>query len=180
MEEEKQVRAATQHLMNIVGQSGEAYTATNVAEALRRAAEEIMTLRAERTRKRLDEEDELFTIEDAQLAASFPALPMLQRMAATYRERRGSYGPSEQRFADIMVALFPDGLTLKVRSDWVRYGLFHQIVGKLSRYVRDFSEPHIDSIHDIGPYSAMLEAEDRRTMHRPPFNFRLPEDDHTG
>jgi hypothetical protein len=168
-------------LMIVVGMTEEAQPGAellvnDVCRVYELAKAEIMNLRAERTRARFDAEDEHYTTEDAVTAALFPALPFLKRMADTYQERRDSYGPSEQRFADIMLAMFPNGLHLQTRSDWVRYGLFHQIISKISRYVKDFATPHVDSIHDIGPYSAMLEAEDRRTLNRPPFNFRS--DDH--
>jgi hypothetical protein len=168
-------------LMRTVGMTEEAQPGSNLLEAdVRRACllakDEIMNARAARVCAALDAEDEFFTTADATEAVMFPALPFLRRMATTYQERRASYGPSEQRFADIMLAMFPNGLHLQTRSDWVRYGLFHQLVGKISRYVKDFATPHVDSIHDIGPYSAMLEAEDRRTLNRPPFNFRS--DDH--
>ena len=110
-----------------------------------------------------------FTDEQWSVATSQPAIPILERMCETYHERRAAYGPSEQRFADVMVALFPEGLTLRSRTDWLRYGLFHQLIGKLSRYVRNFREPHVDSMHDLGVYAAMLEAEDRRALGMAPF-----------
>jgi hypothetical protein len=101
-----------------------------------------------------------------------PAAPLLRRMASTYSERRGQYGASEQRFATAMVALFPNGLHLQTHTDWVRYGIFHQIIAKITRYVKDWNAPNIDTIHDIGPYSAMLEAEDRRHYGAPPFHLK--------
>ena len=119
----------------------------------------------------LKDRDEFSPAEYAS-AATHPALPLLERAAATYKERRGSYGPSEQRFADIAMAMFPDGLHLRARKDWVRFGLFFQIISKLARYTKDFFVPHIDSIHDVQPYAAMLEAEDRRALNQPPFDRR--------
>lgn len=92
---------------------------------------------------------------------AFPALAPMEDAAETYRARRGTYGPSEQKYADVMMALFPDGLTLKTRRDWLRFGLYTQIVGKVARYANDFSNGHVDSMHDTGVYAFMLEAEDR-------------------
>jgi hypothetical protein len=120
--------------------------------------------------------DKPFTADEIREALANPAAPLLRRMLETYTERRASYGPSEQRFADVMLAFFPDGLTIERREDWVRFGLFVQIASKLSRYSRDFHEPHVDSIHDMGPYTAMLEAEDRRVLGMEPF-YRPPESD---
>jgi hypothetical protein len=51
---------------------------------------------------------------------------------------------------------------LETPDDFIRMGLFVQIVGKLCRYAQDFDRGHIDSMHDIGVYAFMLEAEDRR------------------
>ena len=94
---------------------------------------------------------------------SYPALPLLVQDAQLYLERRGQYGPSEQDFGDVMVALFPNGLKLVDRQDWVRYGLLHQIVGKLVRYANNFPDgTHSDSLRDLRVYAAMLQAEDDR------------------
>lgn len=147
-----------------VAQPGNRLTVADVCEMCTKAKSEL--------EKQRTPNDEGFTVEDGKTAEAFPAEPIMRRMIETYHERRGTYGPSEQRFGEIMVAMFPDGLTLNTKHDWVRYGLFHQIVGKLSRYVKDFANPHVDSVHDIGPYAAMLEAEDRRGLERQPFFFR--------
>lgn len=95
-------------------------------------------------------------------ATAFPAGPELIAVMATCRERRAAYGPSEVRFGEIMLAMFPEGLTLRTREDWIRYGIFHQLVSKLSRYCKDFHAPHLDSSHDFVGYGAMLAAEDRK------------------
>lgn len=175
---EPQVNDASRALMRvlIMAEAEDRLAPDAILRMLQQAKDEIMTLRAERERGRMDEQDEHFDLSDAVKCLTHPALPFLERMAATYQERRATYGANEQTFADIMLALFPTGLHLQTRADWVRYGLFHQIVTKISRYVRSWSEPHVDSIHDVGPYSAMLEAEDRRHLHRPPFNFVIPDD----
>jgi hypothetical protein len=106
-------------------------------------------------------------------AIAFPAAPIMRDMLATYQERRGTYGPSEQLFGAVMHALFPKGLRLDTPDAWTRYGLFHQIVGKLTRYAKDFNTPHVDSVHDLSVYGAMLEAEDRRLLKLPPFNLTI-------
>lgn len=112
-----------------------------------------------------------FTIEDRALAQEFPAEPLLRDALTTYHERRAQYGASEQLFADVMTQLFPEGITLRTHDDHVRYGLFTQMVSKLCRYAKDFRHGHIDSVHDLGVYSFMLEAEDRRVQQQPPFKF---------
>lgn len=97
----------------------------------------------------------------ARLLHHYPALYPLVGDPALYIERRGQYGDSEQGFGRVMDALFPEGLTIHGHEDWVRYGLFHQMVGKVSRYANNFSTGgHSDSLRDIRVYSAMLQAED--------------------
>lgn len=60
-----------------------------------------------------------------------------------------------------MVALFPDGLTLKTADDWNRAHLFLLGVVKQSRYAVNFEKGgHRDSARDLTVYSAMLEAVD--------------------
>lgn len=93
----------------------------------------------------------------------FPALAPMQEAAATYQARRSVYGPSEAKFGAVMAALFPDGLHLDTEAEFVRFGIFTQMLSKLCRYTHDFSTPHVDSVHDLGVYSFMLEAEDRRS-----------------
>lgn len=142
----------------------------------RSAKRELLEWRAKATRERLGIADnEGFTAEDAAQAQSHPAEPLLRRALATYADRRGTYGPSELHFADIAMAMFPGGLTLHSHTDWIRFGIFVQMLSKLARYTKDWNAPHIDSIHDMIPYAAMLEAEDRRHLGRAPFTMR-PED----
>jgi hypothetical protein len=92
----------------------------------------------------------------------YPALPLMEAAAQTYKDRRGVYGPSEQKFADVMQALFPNGLTISTHEEMVRLGIFSQILSKICRYANDFTTGHVDSAHDLGVYAFMLEAEDRR------------------
>jgi len=92
-----------------------------------------------------------------------PAIAPMREALATYAERRAVYGASEQMYADVMLALFPDGLALDTREAWVRFGLFTMIISKVTRYANDFKTGHVDSIHDLGVYAFMLEGEDRKS-----------------
>jgi hypothetical protein len=132
-------------------------------DELRRALNMLAKTEAEATRE--------YTEEQALHALTHPAMPMMMKALETYRTRRGTYGPSEQKFADVMLAFFPNGLTLSARDEWVRFGLFVQIVSKWSRYTNDFYRPHIDSSHDASVYGFMLEAEDRRSTKAEPFDL---------
>jgi hypothetical protein len=86
---------------------------------------------------------------------------LLGEAAKTYLSRRSVYGPSEVIYGKVMGEMFPDGLTLDSPRDWIRFGIFNQVVGKLCRYAADFKNGHVDSIHDAGVYAFMLEDKDR-------------------
>lgn len=90
----------------------------------------------------------------------------MQEAFATYQKRRKTYGPSEVRFGEVMSKLFPQGLACHGDDDFIRLGLFVQIVSKITRYANDFGNPHVDSVHDLGLYAFMLEGEDRRVLNR--------------
>jgi len=79
----------------------------------------------------------------------------------TFRKRSQTYGNSYTVYGQVMIKLFPKGLTLKTETDFVRFGILTQIVSKLSRYTNSFPESsHADSIHDLGVYALMLETVD--------------------
>lgn len=82
---------------------------------------------------------------------------VLRAMAETFEERSKTYGPNYLHFGEVCVALWPNGLTLKSKEEWVRMGLLTQIISKLTRYTNN-PAGHKDSAHDIGPYAAILEA----------------------
>ena len=81
----------------------------------------------------------------------------LDAMARTFRERGKTYGDNYRRIGQVMAALFPDGVTLRTPEEFLEWSLFDLLVVKLTRLaVTDLR--HIDSIHDIGVYAAMLES----------------------
>ena len=86
---------------------------------------------------------------------------ILDQMAATFRERNSIYGNNYINFGHIMLGLFPNGLTIKTPQEWIRLGLFVQIMSKNTRYAENFVKGHLDSIHDLGVYAAILESFDR-------------------
>ena len=95
-------------------------------------------------------------------------------MAATYRERNALYKDNYKRFGDLMMALFPEGLTVKTRDEWNRICIFMMISSKLTRYAANFEKGgHEDSIHDAGVYSAMLEELGLEKQHSPR-GFAMP------
>lgn len=86
------------------------------------------------------------------------AADILDKMARTYRERNKLYGDNYKAFGHIMVAMFPGGLTVETAEEWNRLALFIHVVSKMTRYALNFKKGgHLDSAHDAGVYSAMLE-----------------------
>ena len=85
----------------------------------------------------------------------------LEAKAKIYAERNKLYGDNYKRFGLIMTALFPEGLTLKTVKDHNRFGVFVQIVAKLTRYGENFTRGgHDDSLDDNAVYSMMLKELD--------------------
>lgn len=84
---------------------------------------------------------------------------LLERGAATYRERNKTYGNSYKRHGEVMRALFPNGVKLETVADHNRFGVLTMIVSKLCRYTAA-PRGHLDSIHDTVVYAAMLEELD--------------------
>lgn len=82
----------------------------------------------------------------------------LRNAANTYEERNKLYGDNYKNFGNVMEAMFPEGLLLNEADDWNRFGVFTQIVSKLTRYAVNLTDGgHTDSAHDMVVYSAMLE-----------------------
>ena len=83
----------------------------------------------------------------------------------TIKEREALYGSGSGDLGRALAALFPDGLALVTAEDFARFHDFQQIVAKLNRYAKSFSEGgHLDSIHDAGNYAKLLEGQDRRKV----------------
>jgi len=89
------------------------------------------------------------------------AADILEAGAKLYRERNALYGDNYLQFGNIMLTLFPDGLTIKTQEDWNRIGIFVQKISKLTRYTNNWGKGgHPDSVHDDMVYTAMLEEID--------------------
>lgn len=88
------------------------------------------------------------------------AIERLEKALATYRERNAQYKDSFSRWGPVFAALFPDGITVRTPDDWNRLTTLGHIVDKLVRYTTDFTNPHEDSIHDLGVYAFILQGID--------------------
>lgn len=77
--------------------------------------------------------------------------------ANIYEERNKLYGDNYKRFGQVMMHLFPSGVSLRTIEDHNRFGVFVQMVSKLTRYAEQFAKGgHSDSLDDLSVYSMML------------------------
>jgi len=83
---------------------------------------------------------------------------ILQEAATTFEERNKVYGDNWLRVGEVMMALFPEGITLRTAEDFQRWHLFELIVVKQTRFANS-GLTHPDSIRDTCVYSAMLESQ---------------------
>lgn len=91
-----------------------------------------------------------------------PSVPdALAKLGDLYWQRNLVYGDDYKRHGEIMVALFPDGITLKTESDFNRWSCFKEMVTKLGRYAKNFERGgHAESLDDAAVYSQMLKELD--------------------
>lgn len=87
---------------------------------------------------------------------------MLRNCAAIYEQRNKLYGDNYKRFGPVMQLMFPDGLVLKTPEDHNRFGVFVQVVAKVTRYAENFTAGgHPDSLDDMAVYAMMLQELDQ-------------------
>lgn len=84
---------------------------------------------------------------------------LLREGAELFEQRNALYGDNYKTYGAVMVAMFPEGLPdLVTVNDHNRFGLFVQLVAKLTRYGANLSSGgHVDSARDMKVYAAMLE-----------------------
>ena len=85
------------------------------------------------------------------------AADILAEMADTYRERNKVYGDNYKRVGDVMMALFPNGVTIATKEQFNVWHLFELMIVKLTRFANS-GLAHEDSIHDLAVYAAMVES----------------------
>jgi hypothetical protein len=84
----------------------------------------------------------------------------LHGLADLFAERNAVYKDNFRMVGRIMVAMFPEGIELKTEEDHNKFHLFMLKIVKLSRYVVNYDQGHIDSIDDDIVYTAMVAALD--------------------
>jgi hypothetical protein len=94
------------------------------------------------------------------------AAEILESACKTHKEKGEEYGNTYLMHGEIMKALFPNGLNLESAEDFTRFGTLNMIISKLGRYTSNVKRgnTHIDSLHDIIVYAAMLEEIDRKML----------------
>lgn len=85
---------------------------------------------------------------------------LLTRMAKLYAERNAVYKDNYKKVGEVMVALFPEGKTLKTAEDFNKWHLFELAIVKLTRYVNQYEGGHLDSLEDLIVYMAMVAGRD--------------------
>lgn len=80
---------------------------------------------------------------------------MLIEMAAIFKERNTQYGNNYDMVGEVLAALFPHGIVLKTKDDFIKFHFLDWVVGKLTRFVKS-GLTHVDSAQDGGVYFAML------------------------
>jgi hypothetical protein len=84
---------------------------------------------------------------------------ILEAALETFKERNKTYGNSADMHGNVMEALFPNGISIVGAEGFQRFSLLNLKITKLVRYCNNFEQGgHLDSIHDDGVYSFMLEA----------------------
>ena len=94
------------------------------------------------------------------------AAEILESACTTHKEKGEEYGNTYLMHGEILKALFPKGLKLENAEDFTRFGTLNMIISKLGRYTSNVSRgnTHIDSLHDIIVYAALLEEIDRKML----------------
>lgn len=91
-----------------------------------------------------------------------PVPGYLRRLGDLFKQRNAVYGDNFLIVGKLMVAMFPDGITLKTEEDHNKFHLFMLKIVKLSRYAVNYEKGHEDSLDDDIVYTAMVAAIDAR------------------
>jgi hypothetical protein len=82
---------------------------------------------------------------------------LLEQMRRTHQQRGTLYKENYIALGKIMVAMFPNGLTLNTEEDFVRFDFLNHVIGKVTRFAQADLR-HVDSVMDASVYGAMLAA----------------------
>lgn len=91
---------------------------------------------------------------------AFTVPERLRDLGAIYESRASMYGDNYKHFGKVMIGAFPRGLHLQTEDDFARFGIYVQIMSKMTRYAQSFHCGHSDSLDDAAVYSQMLREVD--------------------
>lgn len=85
-------------------------------------------------------------------------IEILEEAKKIFEEKDKLYGSAYKRHGNLMITIFPDGITLNTAEDFERFYLFTMIANKMNRYASHLSmkTDGQDTTRDIGIYSFML------------------------
>ena len=88
-----------------------------------------------------------------------------KHLETMYKKKNAAYGDAYNKFGDVMENIFPDGLKIESRLDWIRLGLFIQLIEKILRIgnltfnsTADNFESKQDSCDDLSVISQMMKG----------------------
>jgi hypothetical protein len=85
----------------------------------------------------------------------------LNRIADLFDRKSEEYGDSYKNMGKVLVALFPNGITLKTEDELNRFVTFVQLVFKVNRYAHNYEKGgHMDSMDDLSIYSQIMNSID--------------------
>jgi hypothetical protein len=86
----------------------------------------------------------------------------LKRLGNLFKERNALYGDNYLSHGKVMMALFSGKIPKQITvEDANRFGIFTQMVSKMTRYANRWDEGHQDSLDDLSVYSQMLSELDK-------------------
>jgi hypothetical protein len=86
---------------------------------------------------------------------------LLGDLSKLFLERNALYKDNYKKFGNILVQMFPDGITLKSPEEFNRFALFLQIIHKQTRYAHSVLDGgHADSLDDTSVYAQLLQEFD--------------------
>ncbi len=80
---------------------------------------------------------------------------ILKKCAEIYNEKGKEYGHTYEDFGKIVMAYFPDGLSIKTEKEANKFGVFFMMMHKMMRIISSKFNSK-DSMIDLSVYSALL------------------------
>lgn len=84
----------------------------------------------------------------------------LEQLAALYLKKNAEYGAAYEDAGAVLAALFPEGVWLTSPQAFVRFALVCRIADKLTRYTKNFTTGHPDSLDDLAVLAQILRTVD--------------------